>query len=98
MRWRKLSLEGVQNVNIDATWDKYSCFRIHNLNPYPATIAFGGINSYSLTLGPFACRCVRRDLTSGSYNQVYNYFFQFQPNDPRFYWFFLPQMALWRRD
>ncbi|HEV2330560.1 MAG TPA: hypothetical protein VGY56_17405 [Verrucomicrobiae bacterium] len=90
----EIIIEGVQNVNIDATWDKYSCFRIHNLNPYPATITFGGTNSYSLMLSPFACRSVRRDLTNGSYSQDYNYFFKFQPNDPRFYWFF-PTSSGW---
>lgn len=84
-------LEGVADVNLPG--DKYCFFRIHNLNPHPATVRWGG--DYSLNLAPFECRTVRRtrvvtpdSVSFSNYRTGGHYFWKFEGGDPRFHWFF----------
>ncbi|MDE2102942.1 MAG: hypothetical protein KGL39_37205 [Patescibacteria group bacterium] len=90
----EIIIEGVPGVTIEKAWDKYSCFRIHNLNATPATVVFADGN-FTVRLTPFQCMTVRRDWTAdagGGHYENYrsggNYFFKFEGGDPRFYWFF----------
>lgn len=85
----EIIMEGVLAVNIPSSWDKYSCFRVHNLNPKPATLTFD--EDYAVTLDPFQCVTVRRDWNGSGYENYragYNYFFKYEGGDPRSYWFF----------
>ena len=92
----EIIIEGVPSVTIEKTWDKYACFRIHNLNSHPATITFeGGTGGYTVALDPFECATVRRDWSADAgtghyknYRSGKTYFFTFEGGDPRCYWFF----------
>jgi hypothetical protein len=82
----EIVIEGPTSVTLPANYDKYSCFRVHNLNSVAVTVNFGG--AYTLTLQPFQTACVRRDSPTANYRRsAFNYFFQFEGGDPRFYWF-----------
>ena len=90
----EIIIEGVPAVTMEKSWDKYACFRIHNLNATPATVTFADGN-YVVKLTPFQCVTVRRDWTADAggghyqnYRLGYNYFFKFEGGDPRCYWFF----------
>ena len=88
----EIILEGVLSVTIEKTWDKYSCFRLHNLNSKPATVTFAD-GGYTVRLGPFQCATVRRDWDTKAgrctnYRPGFNYFFKYEGGDPRLYWFF----------
>jgi len=91
----EIIIEGPAGVTMEASWDKYSCFRIHNLNPKPATVTFAD-GGYAVKLGAFQCATVRRSLAPlaegeasryGNYRAGFNYFFKYEGGDPRFYWF-----------
>jgi hypothetical protein len=87
----ELILEGQTNVTLPASYDKYNCFRIHNLNYTNATVVFtdaGGAAVFRVDLGPLECQTVRRDDPTTNYRLGGRYFFNFEPGDPRFYWFF----------
>ncbi len=87
----EIIMEGVQAVTIETSWDKYSCFRVHNLNPKAATLKFAD-SGYTVNLGPFQCATVRRDwIEPGhfeNYRAGHTYFFKYEGGDPRCYWFF----------
>lgn len=59
----EIILEGVTALTIPDTWDKYVCFRIHNLNYAPATVTFGdpAQGGKTVTLTALECLPVRRD-------------------------------------
>ncbi len=82
----EIVIEGVTSVDLPADCDKYSCFRIHNLQRVGATVNFAG-GSHAVTLGPFQCVTVRRDSATTNYRAGLNYFFTYEGGDPRFYWF-----------
>lgn len=81
----EIILEGQTSVLIPPAWDKYSCFRIHNLNNQGATVFF--FAGTTINLLPLQCITVRRDYPNRNYRTGYNYFWKFEPGDPRFYWF-----------
>ena len=88
----EIIIEGVPAVTMEKSWDKYACFRIHNLNATPATVTFADGN-YVVKLTPYQCVTVRRDWNADTgkyenYRAGFNYFFKFEGGDPRFYWFF----------
>jgi hypothetical protein len=81
----EIILEGVTALTFPAEWDKYNCFRVHNLNMTPATVSFAG--GFTLELGPLECWTVRRDNVTTNYRKGGHYFFEFEPGDPRFCWY-----------
>jgi hypothetical protein len=78
----ELLYEGAGNESITwpARWDKYSCFRIHNLNSYEMAWQPEG-SDFSVTIPAWECRSVRR--TGTTWDATYRYFWQFQSGDPR---------------
>lgn len=82
-------------VEIEANWNKYNFFRIHNLNHYGITVRFagGGVGpTASFGIGPLQCITVRRDpgtatTPPSNYRLGFTYFWRFEPGDPRLYWF-----------
>ena len=87
----EIVLEGITQLNIPDSWDKYRLFRLHNLNYIPATVTFAG-TAYSVTLPPFGCATVRRDryvtdaaVTFSNYRAGLTYFFLTEGGDPRFF-------------
>ncbi len=85
----ELIIEGPTSVTFSAAWDKYSCFRIHNMNLVGATVYFAD-GGYTVTLGPLQCLTVRRDWNGTGYQNYRlggSYFLPFAGGDPRFYWF-----------
>jgi len=82
----EIIIEGVSAVTMEREWDKYSCFRCHNLNAHPVTVDFAGV--FTLKLEPFQCATVRRDSATENYRRGFNYFFRYEGGDLRFYWFF----------
>ncbi len=67
-------------------YDKYNCFKLHNLTDEDLTFYFGTSSShnYSLTIPKFSQMCVRRDSVSSGYDSTYKYFFKCFADDPRF--------------
>jgi hypothetical protein len=60
----EIVLEGVTELNIPDTWDKYVFFRIHNLNDGVATVTFGGgATKKQITCAALECVPVRRTRT-----------------------------------
>ena len=82
----EIIIEGVTSVTIEAAWDKFACFRLHNLSAQLVTVNFLPAN-YSVTLGKFECTTVRRTTPATGYRRGFNYFFRFEPGDPRAYQF-----------
>jgi hypothetical protein len=80
----EIIMEGVASVTIPDTYDKYDCFRVHNLNGVSGRIKFGNVTT---TLGAFGCKTFRRDSSGQVQPTGLNYFFPFRHGDPRFYWF-----------
>ncbi len=68
------------------TWDKWNCFRVHNLTMSSVSIIFGDPNdpAHSFTLEANSQRCVRRDSLSSGYDSTYRYVWKVKPGDPRF--------------
>ena len=60
----------------DASWNKYSAFRIHNF----AALA---VTAFGMVIPPGGCKCVRR--VNGNLVAGYNYFHAMQSGDPRFW-------------
>lgn len=62
------------------SWDKYACFRIHNLAKRTALrVVFGG--NCELTIPALECRTIRRTSVVGTYD-VGTYFWAWQAGDP----------------
>ena len=81
----EIVVEGLTTLDIPDSYDKYNCFRIHNLSMEPLTVTFG--SHYTVELEPYGCACVRRDSVTENYRQGFTYFFKFEKGDPRFAWF-----------
>lgn len=81
----EIIIEGPTSVDIPVDWNKYSCFRLHNLNHVAATVTIG---SETIELEPLECATVRREIPDSNYRVRHNsYFFEFEGGDPRAYWF-----------
>ena len=85
----EIVVEGLTALDIPDSYDKYNCFRIHNLSMEPLTVTFG--SHYTVELEPYGCACVRRDSVTENYRQGFTYFFKFEKGDPRFAWFHATQ-------
>jgi hypothetical protein len=85
----EIVVEGLTDLDIPDEYDKYNCFRIHNLSEDPLTVTFG--SNYSIDIDPFGCACVRRDSVTEKYRDGFTYFFKFEKGDPRFAWFHATQ-------
>jgi hypothetical protein len=82
----EIVIEGRTAVDLPVIYDKYRCFRIHNLSLLPCAVTFGAY--HSIVIPPFAVRCVRRTDPKTGYVDGFNYFHKFIPGDPRWGWFF----------
>lgn len=80
----EIVVEGVPRVEIPATWDKYSCFRVHNLQPTTLTFVLSGTE---FTISPYGCRCFRRSVDGTNPREGLKYFFTFENNDYRMFWY-----------
>ena len=88
----EIIVEGPLAVSIPAAYDKYQCFRIHNCNAAAITVTF---DNFTVTVPMFGSQIVRRDLIASTtvasqgtnYRLGGHYFFSYEANDPRFYWF-----------
>lgn len=69
------------DLSFDASWNKYSAFRIHNFGAAAATVSFPGA---AITVPPGGVKCIRRD-NGGGYLANYNYFQTMVAGDPRFF-------------
>ena len=67
-------------------WDKFNCFRVHNLTMSSVLVVFGNPDSptHSFTLEANSQRCVRRTSVSSGYDSTYRYVWKVNPGDPRF--------------
>lgn len=81
----EIIMEGVGNIEILQAWDKYNCFRIHNLSHGIVSCTFE--NAMTVDLGPLECKTVRRKTPTSGYQTGMRYFWPFKGGDPRFYWF-----------
>lgn len=87
----EIVLEGLSTFTIPRTWDRFSCFRIHNLSAISVTVtvetyAADGTNGAdeTITLDKFGCRSFRRE--AGYYNADWNYCWKVRAGkDKRFY-------------
>tara|TARA_Y100000310_G_scaffold137804_1_gene136756 strand:- start:1594 stop:2520 length:927 start_codon:yes stop_codon:yes gene_type:complete len=64
------------------SWNKYNCFKIHNLTQNQITVRFG--THYTVVIPAWSQRCVRRDNVSSGYDSSHKYFFKTQSGDPRY--------------
>jgi hypothetical protein len=81
----EIIIEGPAEILFPRIYDKYKCFRFHNLNPFPVAVSFEDAEPNSgFTLQPFECWTVRRDDEISGYQRPYHYFIPFKSNDPRF--------------
>jgi hypothetical protein len=91
-------IEGVDTVDLPESYDKFKCFRFHNLQDRTCTVSLGG---FSISLQPFECKSARRDsdyLGRGieapggaavftNYRLGFRYFQRFEADDWRHFWF-----------
>ena len=72
---------------IPDSYDKYNCFKIHNLTDRDYTIYCGSFSDPHTTfsLPAYNQKCLRRVGTT--FHHDYNYFFKCLPQDPRFLFF-----------
>ena len=70
-------------------YNKYNCFKIHNLTGNDITFYFGtsSSNYFNLSVPKYSQKCVRRDSVSAGYDATYKYFFKCNVNDPRYLYF-----------
>ena len=73
-------------IEFSNDYDKYNCFKIHNLTSAQITFYFGTSSdyNYSLTIPAYSQKCVRRSSVSAGYDSSYKYFFKCFKNDPRY--------------
>lgn len=81
----EIVIEGPTAIVLPSNYDKYNCFRVHNLNTVAASVDFAG--EYTLNLQAFECKTVRRDSVTENYREGGHYFWHFEDGDPRFYWY-----------
>lgn len=80
----ELIFDGMTSKVISSTYDKYHCFRIHNLN-YTASVTVSFAGGPTLVVPPLGVRTVRRSVDGTNYHTDYHYFFQCRPGDMTFY-------------
>lgn len=80
----ELIFDGMTSKVISTTYDKYHCFRIHNLN-YTASVTVSFAGGPTLVVPPLGVRTVRRSVDGTNYHTDYHYFFQCRPGDMTFY-------------
>ncbi|MGA3266841.1 MAG: hypothetical protein ABSE16_08460 [Verrucomicrobiota bacterium] len=84
--------DGVTSFAIDPTWNKFSFYRVHNLNYTQMTVTLpGGTQVKIPALGVRSFRL----LANGTWVYPYNYFFQFESGDPRFFYCQPPANLYW---
>jgi len=68
------------------TWQKWNCFRVHNLTMSSVSIIFGDPDAptHSFTLEANSQRCVRRDSVTSGYDSTHRYVWNVKAGDPRF--------------
>lgn len=87
----EIVLEGLSEFTIPRDWDRFSCFRIHNLSALEVEVT---VETYAedgsdgadetITLDKFGCRSFRRE--AGYYNADWNYCWKARAGkDKRFY-------------
>jgi hypothetical protein len=79
----EIIVEGEDTIQIRDEWDKYNCFRIHNMDLYDDLVVLFG-DHHSCTVENLGCVTIRRDAVAGPYCQS-RYFWPYQVNDPSFY-------------
>jgi hypothetical protein len=77
----ELVVDGADTFDIPRNWDKYACWRVHNMQPRFATVTFAG--GYTLELNPWDCKTVRRLSPTGPYLGWQRYFWPYQKDDAR---------------
>lgn len=88
----EIIMDGVTEVAIPDTYDKYCFFRIHNLNYGVGTVTFGsGATGEIVEVPPLGVVTVRRDRTAAGGFENYRvkspgYFFDFEEGDYRHFW------------
>lgn len=85
----EIIIEGPTSVTIETTWNKYRCWRIHNLSQNACTVTIHGT---AFVIPRWGCKTIRK-LADGSFVNPYHYFVEFQAGDPLFYWFWRTQMG-----
>ena len=76
----ELIFEGVNSLTFETRWNKYHCFRIHNLNPTPLQIHFP---DYDLEVPAWGIQCLRRVTVNSGYEKGFKYFQKFRSGEPR---------------
>ena len=78
--------DGTYKFEFSNDYNKYNCFKLHNLTGNDITFYFGTSSSsnYSLTIPKYSQKCVRRDSVTSNYDSTYKYFFKCFKNDPRY--------------
>tara|TARA_R110000824_G_scaffold80249_6_gene201904 strand:+ start:2030 stop:5158 length:3129 start_codon:yes stop_codon:yes gene_type:complete len=73
------------SIILPPTYNKYNCFKLHNLTDRTYTIYLDESASPTdtFTIPPYSQRCVRR-ISAGVFDYSYKYFFKVERNDPRF--------------
>jgi hypothetical protein len=88
----ELVCEGLATFTVPRTWDRYGCFRIHNLSAVDLTLTVETYEADGATPGAdqtiavpkFGCRSFRRE--PGYYDAAWNYFWQARAGlDKRFF-------------
>lgn len=79
----EIIIEGPTSVTIETAWNKYRCWRIHNLSQNACTVTIHGT---AFVIPRWGCRTIRK-LANGSFVNPYYYFVEFQAGDPLFFWF-----------
>jgi len=72
-------------IILPPTYNKYNCFKLHNLTDRTYTIYLDEYASPTdtFTIPPYSQRCVRR-ISANTFDYSYKYFFKVQSGDPRF--------------
>tara|TARA_R110002020_G_scaffold327973_1_gene543896 strand:+ start:456 stop:2261 length:1806 start_codon:yes stop_codon:yes gene_type:complete len=70
----------------NVAWDKFNCFRVHNLTMSSVNVIFGNADdpTHSFTLEANSQRCVRRESVSSGYDSTHRYVWKVKAGDPRF--------------
>lgn len=84
-RWHQYAVaeiicENYPRLVIPDNWNKYGCWRIHNLDPI-INLKVQFDDHHELTIPPLTCRTVRRDAVDGTYEEGI-YFWPYHKGDP----------------
>jgi hypothetical protein len=94
----EIILEGQTDVTIESGWDKYRCFRLHNLQSAESVVRFrnrANTAEITVTLSAYECKTVRRHWNPSGNSGLGDwenyvtgrYFFTVEATDPRCFWF-----------